>query len=208
MSPSDDRPSKSPFPEGPKDSEGPRDPENSADSGDPAGPARGLRGGEEPVANAFSAGFLDRLRRHHDHPATPEAANAGPWRVVRSEPSASGPTWSCIAAGETAPRAHLVTPDLAFLAAAAFPLTGEEPRFFLAEDPDIEAPVCDLLDGDSPVGVVDGWNAELAGRMSTLDALRRRPLALAHFLLAVGDETLRRVGRILLELAEEDDRGS
>jgi len=183
----------------------PSDDSPSKKSPDPADPAPSRRPGDESAANAFSAAFLDRLRRHHDHPPTPAAANAGPWRVVRSDSASGDPTWSCVAVGEASPRAHLVTPDLAFLAAAAFPLTGEEPRFFLAEDPDIEAPVCDLLDGDSSVGVVDGWTAELAGRMSTLDALRRRPLALAHFLLAVGDETLRRVGRILLELAEEDE---
>jgi len=184
VSPSDDRSSNSPDPE-------------------PSG-----RPGQEPAANAFSAAFLDRLHRHHDHPPTPEVSNAGPWRVVRSPSDSGPPTWSCVAAGDAAPRAHLVTPDLAFLTAASFPLAGVESRYFLAEDPDIEEPVCDLLDGDSSVGVVDGWTAELADRMSTLDALRRRPLALAHFLLAVGDETLRRVGGILLELAEEDESRS
>ncbi len=172
------------------------------------------------AANAFSAEFLDRLRRHHDHPPTPEAANAGPWRVirsgrsarpgegpVRSDRAAAGPSWECVSAGEAEPRAHLVTPDLAFLTASAFPLTGVPESFFLAEDPDSEAPLCDLLEGDVTVGVVDGWNGELAYRMSTLDALRRRPLALAHFLLAVGDETLQRVGRILVELAEDEAQG-
>lgn len=180
-------------------------------------------GGKRPADNAFTPAFLDHLRRHHDHPPVPEALNAGPWTVGRaSEASANAGTagsgagdgrspgsgagydsWFCRAAGEAEPRAHLVTADLAFLTAAALPLTGVEPRFFLAEDPDIEAPLCDLLDGDQAIGVVDGWNDELADRMSTLDALRRRPLALAHFLLAVGDETLRRVGTILLELSAE-----
>ena len=37
--------------------------------------------------------------------------------------------------------------------------------------------------------------------MTALDELRLRPLALAQFLLSVGDETLGRVGRILSELA-------
>lgn|GEM_PF-1573770 len=196
-----------------------RQPENHSgntpdpDPGPP--PDRARRSGGEESPNAFSAAFLDRLRRHSDHPPTPEAANAGPWKVVRSGPrersapiadsGAGEPYWSCVGIGEEEARAHLVTADLACLTAAALPLTGLAPRFHLAEDPDIELPLCDLFDGDSTVGVVDGWSPDLADRLNTLDALRCRPLSLAHFLLAVGDETLRRVGRILVEIAADEE---
>ena len=37
--------------------------------------------------------------------------------------------------------------------------------------------------------------------LTVLDELRLRPLALAHYLLSMGDETLARTGRILSKLA-------
>jgi len=170
-------------------------------------------GSDRPsLPNAFSPEFLDRLRRKHDHPPTPEAASAGPFSVHPAEivpPSrrreAPPFPWRCLCAGESAPRACLADPDLAYLTAAALPLTGRAPRFALVEDLDAEEDRYLLVsgwgNGHVDVGTVLGWNEDLPEVLTVLDGLRVRPLALAQFLLSVGNETLARVGRILSELA-------
>ncbi len=117
--------------------------------------------------------------------------------------------WRCLCAGEPAPRACLADPDLAYLTATALPLTGRAPRFALVEDLDAEEDLYLLVSGwrdgrsdlDGDLGTVLGWNEDLPAVLTVLDGLRVRPLALAHYLLSVGDETLARVGRILSELA-------
>ncbi len=217
----------------PDDSSGPR-------SGSPSdqAPGRGDRPPSRPstLPNAFSSEFLERLRTEHDHPPTPEAANAGPFRVEPvewiewvefcppSSPGASSPPagapnagappaafrWACVGEGEEAPRALLAEPDLAYLTAAALPLTGRAPRFELVEDLDAEEEDLSLLvsgcgappaRSDRDWGTVRGRNEDLPRVLTVLDELRLRPLALAHFLLSVGDETLARTGRILSKLA-------
>jgi hypothetical protein len=45
------------------------------------------------------------------------------------------------------------------------------------------------------------------GQAGESDALRMRPLSLAQYLLSVGDETLRRTGRILVGLASGPAEG-
>jgi hypothetical protein len=61
--------------------------------------------------------------------------------------------------------------------------------------------------GDRQVehGRFRGWSEglphSLMELLTALDELRVRALALAQFLLSVGDETLARVGRVLSELA-------
>jgi hypothetical protein len=88
------------------------------------------------LPDVFSPEFLERLRTEHDHPPTPEAANAGPFRVEPFEPLQStewiepgppcpptdaptnaGPPpaahrWACVGEGEEAPRAVLEEPNL------------------------------------------------------------------------------------------------
>jgi len=84
-------------------------------------------------------------------------------------------------------------------------LTGRAPRFALVEDLDAEEDRYLLVsgwgNGHVDVGTVLGWNEDLPEVLTVLDGLRVRPLALAQFLLSVGNETLARVGRILSELA-------
>jgi len=163
----------------------------------------------EPAPNAFSAEFLEHLRTCHEHPATPDATNAGPWQVdllpPGEEPSggARNARWLCMAAGEAEPRAFLEHPDSAYLMAAALPLTGHGPRFSLAEALDCPGGFYWVVQGRRDLGVVRGGSDELTIVLDVLDALRRQPLALAHFLLAVGDETLERTGRILVDLAPD-----
>jgi len=181
-------------PGGPEDDRGTSPP--TASSGPPA-PA---------VSNAFSPEFLDRLRRGQDHPPTPEAANAGPFRVEWLGPDApSSLPWACFSAGEATARACLADPELAYLLAAVLPLTERAPRFALVEDLDTEEDLYLLVSGfgdqHGDHGTVRGWNENLPAILTALDELRVRPLAVAHFLLSLGDETLRRVGRILAEMA-------
>jgi len=243
---SDDQCSKRPNtpPEGPSEESSPSSTSQPAEAGCPAerpsGPfhpsdrasrRRPLAGSgpsdRSSPSNAFSQEFLDRLRRSYDHPPTPEAANAGPFRVEwigstegsdpaadptdPSSPPSSHPDlpWACFSAGEAAPRACLADPDVAFLTAAALPLTGQAPRFSLVEDLDAEEDLYLLASGcgdrhGEPYcewGSVRGWTEDLPWVLTVLDLLRVRPLTLAHYLLSVGDETLRRAGAILAELA-------
>jgi len=108
----------------------------------------------------------------------------------------------------------LEEPDLAYLTAAALPLTGRAPRFELVEDLDAEEEDLSLLvsgcgappaRSDRDWGTVRGRNEDLPQPLikllTVLGLLRLRPLALAHYLLSVGDETLARTGRILSKLA-------
>ena len=71
------------------------------------------------------------LRRREDHPATPEADLAGPWRVARLhgvEPP-DGVRWGCLGAGETNAALVYQAPDLAFLGAAGLALVERPARF-------------------------------------------------------------------------------
>jgi hypothetical protein len=113
--------------------------------------------------------------------------------------------WDCLCAGESAPRACLAEPDFAYMTAAALALAGRPARFALVEDLGAEEDLYLMVSGcgDHHVdhGTFRGWSEDLPGLLTALDELRVRPLALAQFLLSVGDETLARVGRILAELA-------
>jgi len=55
-------------------------------SGPTSDQSDGARSRPSTLPNAFSPDFLERLRMEHDHPPTPEAANAGPFRVEPFEP--------------------------------------------------------------------------------------------------------------------------
>ena len=170
------------------------------------------------LPNAFSPDFLERLRKEHDHPPTPGAANAGPFRVEPSPPTDAPPNartnagappaahrWACVGEGEEAPRALLEEPDFAYLVAAALPLTGRPRRFELVEDLDAEEDLYLVVSGCGERHVDHGWlrgrTEDLPQALTMLDELRLRPRALAHYLLSVGDETLARTGRILAALA-------
>jgi len=61
---------------------------SSGQASDPSsGQDNGPRSRPSALPNAFSPDFLKRLRTEHDHPPTPEAANAGPFRVEPFDPS-------------------------------------------------------------------------------------------------------------------------
>ena len=102
---------------------------------------------------------------------------------------------------------------MAYLTAAALPLTGRAPRFSLVEDLDAEEDLYLLASGcgdrhGEPYcewGSVRGRIEDLPWVLTVLDLLRVQPLALAHYLLSVGDETLRRVGGILAELTGDSE---
>ena len=151
--------------------------------------------------NAFSAEFLRTLGHRDPCPATPEADNAGPWTVVRE--SNSDTPWACHAAGEPAPRARLREPDLAYLVAAALEVSGHPPRFRVQEDAEGTLHLLTTAEDGRAVGRLSRWSGELVDTLGPLDLLRSRPLALAHFLLGIDDQTLARTGRLLAELAGE-----
>ena len=157
--------------------------------------------------NAFSASFLAELARRDPAPAMPEADLAGPWRVTALYKSGGEPRWGCIAAGERAPRLVLQAPDLAYLAAAALAVAERPSGFRFQEDAERRL---HLLWHGRPVGTSTGLipvgGDTLPLQLSGLADLRVQPLAFAHYLLSVPDETLRRSGRILMELLREAGR--
>jgi len=147
--------------------------------------------------NAFDRGFLDTFSRRDPAPATPEADHAGPWRVTRLHGDAD-PRWACIAAGEPPPRFSFREPDLAHLTATGLTLVDRPPRFRFQVD---AAGTLHLMHDGYPVGIAQRQSDGLPTILTALADLRTRPQALAHFLLAVPDEVLRRCGVILAEMA-------
>jgi len=150
--------------------------------------------------NAFDRDFLDTFSRRDPAPAAPEADNAGPWRVTRLH-GAGDPRWACIAAGERPPRFSFREPDLAHLTNAGLSLADRPSRFKFLRDAE---GTLHLLHDGYPVGKAQRESDQLPLMLTALANLRTRPKALAHFLLAVPDEVLRRCGVILAEMAGED----
>lgn len=134
--------------------------------------------------------------------AAPEARAEGPFRVVKLYGDGP-PLWASYAAGERRPRLSLETPDLAYLLAAGMEVAERPLRFRFEEagSPGDRRAFHLLYDG-VPVGTADLRGDTLPLHLTGLADLRVRPLALAHYLLSVPDETLRRTGRILIEMLE------
>ncbi len=153
--------------------------------------------------NAFSEDFLGEIARREPAPATPEADLAGPWRVTALYGAGDEPRWGCIAAGEREPHLILQAPDLAYLAAAALAVAERPPGFRFQDGADRRLHL--LLQGH-PVGTSLYRGDTLPLHLSGLADLRVQPLAFAHYLLSVPDETLRRSGRILMQLLREVGR--
>jgi hypothetical protein len=154
-------------------------------------------------ANAFDRDFLETFSRREPVPATPEADNAGPWRVTRLH-GEGDPRWACYAAGEGPPlpgRFRFREPDLAFLTATGLVLADRPARFRFQVD---AAGTLHLMHDGYPVGTAVRESDQLPLVLTALANLRVQPQALAHFLLAVPDEVLRRCGVILAQLARED----
>ncbi len=113
------------------------------------------------------------------------------------------PRWACFAAGEREPRLTLQAPDLAYLAAAALAVAERPASFRFQED---AGGRLHLLHHGHSAGTALDRGDTLALHLSGLAGLRVQPLAFAHYLLSVPDETLRRSGRILMELLREARR--
>jgi hypothetical protein len=121
---------------------------------------------------------------------TPQRA----WRLSR---------WACIAVGERPPRFSFREPDVAFLTSAGLTLADRPARFKFLRD--AEGTLHLLFDG-WPVGTAAPSaerSEQLPAVLTALADLRVQPEALAHFLLAVPDEVLRRCGVILARMARE-----
>jgi hypothetical protein len=149
--------------------------------------------------NAFDRDFLETFSRREPAPATPEAANAGPWRVTRLH-GEGDPRWGCIAAGERPPRFSFREPDLAHLTNAGLSLADRPARFHFQVD---AVGTLHLKHDGYPVGTARRQSEQLPLVLTALANLRTQPEALAHFLLAVPDEVLRRCGVILARMARE-----
>ena len=154
------------------------------------------------LPNAFDRSFLEVFAKRDPAPATPEADNAGPWRVTRLH-GAGDPRWGCIAAGERPPRFSFREPDLAHLTTTGLHLADRPPRFRFQVD---AVGTLHLMHDGYPVGQAAPSTREsnqLPLILTALANLRTQPEALAHFLLAVPEEVLARSGAILARLAGE-----
>jgi hypothetical protein len=168
----------------------------------PSGASSGPPSDTHQPPNAFDRDFLDAFSRREPAPATPEADNAGPWRVTRLHGSGD-PRWACIAAGERPPRFSFREPDVAFLTSAGLALVDRPARFKFLRD--AEGTLHLMHDGWS-VGTAQRESEQLPLVLTALADLRVQPQALAQFLLAVPDEVLRRCGVILAQMAREEPR--
>jgi hypothetical protein len=113
------------------------------------------------------------------------------------------PRWGLIAAGERPPRFSFREPDVAFLTSAGLTLADRPSRFKFLRD---AAGTLHLMhDGHSVGTAAPGAERgeQLPLVLTALANLRVQPEALAHFLLAVPDEVLRRCGVILAEMAQD-----
>ena len=158
--------------------------------------------------NAFDRSFLETFSRREPAPATPEADNAGPWRVQRLH-GEGDPRWACYPAGECPPlpgRYRFREPDLAHLTCSGLSLADRPLRFRYQVD---AAGTLHLMHDGFPVGQARRGAAQSDQLLLVLTALvnlRVQPEALAQFLLAVPDEVLRRCGVILSRMAGEVGR--
>jgi len=158
--------------------------------------------------NAFDRAFLEVFSRREPAPATPEADNAGPWRVTRLH-GHGDPRWACYAAGEGPPlpgRFRFREPDLAHLTASGLSLADRPLRFRFQVD---AVGTLHLMHDGYPVGQAQQSTPkgdQLPLVLTALANLRVQPEALAQFLLAVPDEVLRRCGVILARMAGEEGR--
>jgi hypothetical protein len=149
--------------------------------------------------NAFDRDFLETFARREPAPATPEADHAGPWRVTRLH-GQGDPRWGCIAVGERPPRFSFREPDLAHLTTAGLELADRPSRFGFLRD---AAGTLHLMHDGQSVARAERGSDHLTVVLTALADLRTRPQALAHFLLAVPDEVVRRCGVILAQMARE-----
>ena len=150
--------------------------------------------------NAFDRDFLETFARRDPAPAVPEASHAGPWRVTRLH-GQGDPRWGCVAVGERPPRFSFREPDLAHLTTTGLALVDRPARFRFQVDAE---GTLHLMHDGYPVGTADPaeqGSEQLPVVLTALANLRTQPEALAHFLLAVPDEVLRRCGVVLAEMA-------
>jgi len=151
--------------------------------------------------NAFDRDFLEIFSRRDPAPETPEADNAGPWKVTRLH-GAADPRWACIAAGEPPPRFKFREPDLAHLTATGLALADRPARFRFQVD---AAGTLHLMHDGYPVGTAQRESEQLPLILTALANLRVQPQALAQFLLAVPEEVLQRCGVLLARMVEGTD---
>ena len=149
--------------------------------------------------NAFDRDFLDTFSRREPAPATPEADNAGPWRVTRLH-GAGDPRWACIAAGERPPRFSFREPDLAHLTNAGLALADRPARFRSCGTPKARSTSCTTA---TPSATRSGRATSSRWSSPPSPTSAPSPDALAHFLLAVPDEVLQRCGVILAQMVSE-----
>lgn len=157
--------------------------------------------------NAFAPTLFDELREREPEPAVPEAANAGPWRVIKLY-GRNDPLYACHAAGEPGPRLTFDAPDLANLAAATLAVSERPPRFLWHRSEDGRLHL--LHDGQrvaTAAADAEALGLDVGGGLTRdldlLGDLRGQPLPLARFLVSIPQDVLRRAGTLVMEILQE-----
>jgi len=169
-----------------------RRPDEKCTTRPPSGPS-----GDPP--NAFAPALFAALDEREPEPAVPEAANAGPWHVVKLH-GRSDPLFACHAAGEPGPRLTFDAPDLANLAAATLAVSERPPRFRWQRSDDGRL---HLLHDGQRVATAAVAADQLPLDLTRLADLRGQPLPLAQFLVSVPQDVLRRAGALMMEILRE-----
>lgn len=149
-----------------------------------------------PVS-AFSADYLDLLRRRDEVPSAREAERAGPWKIVKQE-SGYGiyRLWESPEAGHS-PVVTCKDQQTALLVLAVLPLAGRDPVYRRVETPgttgvrlECEGEEALLLSVEDP---------EVINAVNLAAEVARSPLSLAAIVEASGPHAQEILGQLLRE---------
>lgn len=145
--------------------------------------------------NAFTAEFLERLRRRDEPAGSAEADLAGPWRI---EPTAAGFAlfrgWESAGRGDL-PFARFRRREDALLFFAILPGRAQEPVYALRKETGVSGYV--IEGGGEALGSLKTFDPDVVSASATAASLVRSPLCLAALLEAAGAFALDAAGDLL-----------
>jgi hypothetical protein len=148
-------------------------------------------------ASAFSADYLNLLRKKDEVPSAREAERAGPWKIVK-EASGYGiyRLWESPESGH-APVVTCKDPQTALLVLAVLPLTGRDPVYRRVETPGTQGVRLES-EGDEAL-LLSVEDMEVVNAVNLAAEVARSPLSLAAIVEASGPHTQEILGQLLRE---------
>lgn len=144
--------------------------------------------------NAFSASFLEAVRRQDEPFYAEEAELEGPWMIRQR-----GGRFEIFRSWESAelgyePEARVTVPEVALILQAALPALGRERLFKIR---DSQGGRQELVMEDAGIGDLRVFNSDLLTGAHFLACVARSPWSLAALVQAAGPLTMEKVGQIL-----------